>query len=543
MNEAPMEIFFIGEGAGGNLPPDRVGSKAANLARVAGLGLRMPPAFVLGTQICRDSLSAPEPLAADVRAVVREHVSRLERSTGRRFGASPPLLVSVRSSPPTSMPGMLETVLNVGLTEAALRGLLRSSGNPWLVWDTLRRFAQAYAETVSGGSPMPFVRAREAALQASAAQSIDELDPLAMRDLARESVRLAESKSGALLIADPYAQLEAAIDAVFRSWTTPKAVEYRRLSGLDNAIGTGVVVQAMVFGNSGARSGSGVGFTRNPATGADELYTDFLFNAQGEDVVSGRERVTDNAPLAAMLPDIDRQLQRARSLLEREFRDMQDFEFTVQDGELFFLQSRSGKRTPWAALRIATDLVREQIISPAEALERLQPYDLASIVRTRLVLAPDVDAVASATPAGMGVATGAIVLDCARAQSMAATQPAILVRPDLTTDDVNGLAAAAGVVTVNGGRTSHAAVVARHFGKVCLVGCASLQIDEQRRRCSFGARSFAEGDVITLDGESGLIYAGAVPTIEERPESALEEVRRWKTAAEASAGATLHGPA
>jgi pyruvate,orthophosphate dikinase len=207
---------------------------------------------------------------------------------------------------------------------------------------------------------------------------------------------------------------------------------------------------------------------------------------------------------------------------------MQDFEFTVQDAQLYFLQSRSGNRTPWAALRIATDLVRQQLVSPAEAMERLRAYDLASIVRTRLVPPSGLEPLASATPAGMGVATGALVTDCARAESLAATHPVILVRPDLTTDDVKGLAAAAGIVTANGGRTSHAAVVARHLGKVCLVGCSSLRIDEQRRRCWFGTRSFSEGDVITLDGESGLIFDGAVPATTERPQSALEEVRRWQ---------------
>jgi pyruvate,orthophosphate dikinase len=526
-----MQTFLIGgESSSGDLPVDRVGSKAANLGRLARIGLRVPPAFVLGTDVCREALSAGGRLPDRARSAIRDAMTQLERTTHRQFGSLSPLLVSVRSSPPVSMPGMLETVLNVGLTDMATRGLLRATGNPSLVWDTSRRFAQAFAETVLGCPSTPFIRAKDHALATAAASSIDELDPLTLRDLAHETTRLAQSLSGSPLPTDPHVQLEAAIEAVFRSWSSPRAAEYRRLSQVDNATGTGVIVQTMVFGNGSERSGSGVGFTRNPSTGGDELFIDFLFNAQGEDVVSGRHRITEMSPLAAMLPEVYDELLRAKPALEAEFSDMQDFEFTIQEGELFFLQSRSGKRTPWAALHIAADLVRSHLVSPAEALRRLAPYDVDSIQRMRLAPDSHPDVIASAIPAGIGVASGAIVFDCGRAQSLAATQPVVLVRPDLTTDDVAGLAAATGILTTHGGRTSHAAVVARHLGKVCLAGCASLRIDDVRRRCSFDTRSFAEGDVITLDGETGLVYAGAVPAVAERPEAALQEVRRWRTA-------------
>jgi pyruvate,orthophosphate dikinase len=526
-----MEIFFIGcDSTNGKTSADRVGSKAANLARLARIGLRVPPAFVLGTDACRDVTDAGGHLPETMRIAVRDAMARLEHATHRQFGGRAPLLVSVRSSPPISMPGMLDTVLNVGLTPVATQGLLRTTGNPSLVWDTSRRFAQSFAETVSGCPSAPFVHLRDRTLAAAAAQSLDEIDPLTLRDLAHETMQLAHGVSGSPLPTDPYAQLEATIAAVFRSWTTPRAIDYRRISGVDDATGTAVIVQAMVFGNGSASSGSGVGFTRNPSTGADELYIDFLFDAQGDDVVSGRHRVTQIAPLAALLPEVNDALLEAKPALEDEFGDMQDFEFTVQNGELYFLQSRSGKRTAWAALQIAADLVRAQRITPVEALRRLEPYDLDSIQRLRLATASRADAIASAVPAGIGVAVGAIVFDCGRAQSMAATQPVILVRPDLTTDDVAGLAAARGILTTHGGRTSHAAVVARHLGKVCLAGCASLRIDETKRRCSFGARTCGEGDVITLDGESGLVYAGAVSAVAERPEASLEEVRRWRAA-------------
>jgi pyruvate,orthophosphate dikinase len=363
-------------------------------------------------------------------------------------------------------------------------------------------------------------------LAAAGATSVDELDPLALRDGAREAAVLVHTLSGAPLPSDPYDQLEAAIGAVFRSWMTPRAVEYRRRNGLDEATGTAVIVQAMVLGNDRGTSGSGVGFTRNPSTGADELYVDFLPNSQGEDVVSGRQRVAP-VPLAQLRPRTYDELCGAKRLLETEFRDMQDFEFTLQNGELFFLQSRSGKRTPWAALQIAVDLVREGIIGSEEALHHLEAYDVESVQRVRLVPDGYSPIVASAIPAGLGVAAGVIVFDADRATRLAATKPVILVREDLSTDDFTGLAASAGILTAHGGRTSHAAVVARQLGKACLVGCATLRIDEAARRCTFGSRTFAEGEAITLDGESGLIYAGFVRAVNETPDAALAEIRKW----------------
>jgi pyruvate,orthophosphate dikinase len=287
-----------------------------------------------------------------------------------------------------------------------------------------------------------------------------------------------------------------------------------------------VIVQAMVFGNGNALSGSGVAFTRDPATGRDEMCVDFLFNAQGEDVVSGRRAIRASADVFGILPEAGAGLLRARTLLESEFKDMQDVEFTVQDGRLYFLQSRAGKRTPWAALQIAVDLHRAGLITPAEVASRLAPYDLDSIRRERIAADQPVDVIAHATPASLGVASGAIAFDRSRAIALAATTPVVLVRRDLTTDDVGALAAAAGVLTALGGRTSHAAVVARHLGKVCLVGCETLRVDEARRVCTFGSRAFAEGDRLTLDGETGLVYAGAVTTVVERPEAALAELAR-----------------
>ncbi|MDH4065966.1 MAG: PEP-utilizing enzyme, partial [Acidobacteriota bacterium] len=457
--------------SGPGLSADRVGSKARNLQRLAAIGLRVPPAFVLTTAACSAFQQADRRLPDSLREQIRSAVGLLEQDTGRRFGGRHPLLVSVRSSPPISMPGMLDTVLNVGLTEATVRGLIRARGNPWLAWDAYRRLAQAFAQTVRGCPPGPFDHLARTHVAAAGASSLPDLDPLALRDLARATAGLARALSGDGLPAEVDLQLDQAIEAIFRSWSSPRAREYRRLTGVPGDTGTAVIVQAMVFGNGGGTSGAGVGFTRDPSSGADDLYIDFLFNAQGEDVVSGRHAVAGMEGLGQVLPRVHQELRDAKHRLEVEFRDMQDFEFTVQDGTLYFLQTRSGKRTAWAALRIAVDLVAAGLASPQEGLAQLQPYDLDAIERRRLDAPDTVASLATAVAAGLGVASGAIVFDAERARARATQEPTILVRQDLATDDVAGIAAAAGVLTASGGRTSHAAVVARHLGKVCLVGC------------------------------------------------------------------------
>ena len=526
--DTPIRLIAIGDSGGlAPLTAMDVGSKAANLQRLAALGLRVPPAFVVTTGSCAAYLAAGQCMPAGLPDHVRTAMRHLEQATGRCLGGRHPLLVSVRSSPPVSMPGMLDTVLNVGLTEPAVHGLVRVAGNPWLAWDAYRRFARGYAETVMDCPPTPFDRLVAGHLQSAGVASVQELDPLAMRDLARATVALARALAGEPIPTDPGEQLDAAIAAVFRSWTSPRAREYRRLAGLPDETGTAVVVQAMVFGNGGGMSGSGVGFTRDPSTGADELYVDFLFNAQGEDVVSGRYAVAGVSGLATALPAVYQELLEAKRQLESALGDMQDFEFTVEDGRMYFLQTRAGKRTPWAALQIAVDMVRAGVTRPSEALEQLRPYDLSAIARVRLHAGAEAMRLATAVGAGLGVASGAVVFDADRARARAGGEPVILVRPDIATDDVAGIAAAAGVLTAVGGRTSHAAVVARHLGKVCVVGCRDLRIDPTRRCGTIGAHALGEGDVITLDGESGAVYAGLLAVSRETPDEALAEVARW----------------
>jgi pyruvate,orthophosphate dikinase len=323
-------------------------------------------------------------------------------------------------------------------------------------------------------------------------------------------------------------QLAAAAEAVFGSWNAPKAVDWRRLNKLDDTAGTAVTVQAMVFGNAGGTSGAGVGFTRDPATGAPGLYFDFCCNGQGEDVVAGRRTLADGDRLRALVPDAFQALQAVAARLEPLFRDAQDFEFTVQEGKLFLLQTRRAQRTPLAALRMAVDMVEEGLVTPAEALARLDGIDLAGLGRTSFA-PPLPEPLAKAVVACVGVASGPVALDAAAAARFAAEgRPAILVRPETLTADIAGLAGAAGLLTAAGSRTAHAAVVARQLGKVCVVGCSALQIDSTRRICRIGGVAFAEGDPISLDGNAGAVYAGALRVVTEQPASELAKVVAWR---------------
>ena len=463
---------------------------------------------------------------------LRLGVARLESATGRRFGDSRlPLFVSVRSGAARSMPGMLDTILDVGMNNETVQGLIRLTGNPRLAWDSYRRFVQSYSEVVGCVPSAEFERPLAAMLRAEDAASEDELDCEALERLTHEFIEIASRASGRRPPEDPLDQLDAAALAVYASWESVRAREYRQINGLHDLAGTAVTVQAMVFGNSGNRSGAGVAFSRNPATGANEPYVDFLFDAQGEDVVSGRRTPGDASLLAKWLPDVAQDLAAASRRLEQELKDVQDIEFTVEDGKLYFLQTRSAKRTPRAALRIAVDLVREGLIAPAEALRRLEGVDLerAGVATLRGEATP----LATAISASPGVASGRIALDSETARRMAEDgAPVILVRREPSTDDIAGFNAAAGILTMVGGRTAHAAVVARQLGKACLVGCDSLEIDENNRRIRLAGRELNEGDWLSIDGESGEISSGRAEIVIERPEAELAELKRWSEQAD-----------
>ena len=525
-------IYVIGDTRARDVSVEVVGAKAYDLMRMHESGLPVPPGFVLGTGLCKSYHSMSGQLDASLRASIVEGVRSIERATGLRFGAGRrPLLVAVRSGAAVSMPGMLETILNVGLSDATLPGLLRATGDPVFVWDSYRRLIQSYGEVVDRCPSTVFAEVLSDAKERHGVPGLAELDVSALQQVVVRLKEAYQSVAGRSFPQDPMSQLLGAVEAVMRSWNGPRAVEYRSLEGLTELVGTAVTVQAMVFGNMGVTSGSGVAFTRNPSNGEDRLYADFLLNAQGEDVVSGRHAGSDADDVIATLPGLARELQTIRKRLEVLFRDAQDFEFTVQEGKLWLLQTRSAKRTPWAALQIACDLVDEGLIDPSTALQRLESVDLDKIAWTYVVLEEGVEPVAFGIPAGTGVATGRIALsvDTGR-RFFKQGENVILVRAETSTEDIAGFAVCAGLVTASGGRTSHAAVVARHLGVVCVVGCVGLTLDMKGRRLRFGADRFDEGELITVDGDDGRIYRGDVEVRSEVPQALIDRVNGWKGA-------------
>jgi pyruvate, orthophosphate dikinase len=523
----PDHLYLIGcdaqapqSPAPGEVSAQMLGFKAHNLMRMAALGLRVPPAFVLGTPYC--GTDAMRTRAADA-SVWRTGIAALETATGRRFGdPRVPLLVSVRSGAPVSMPGMMDTLLNVGLCERTLGGLLRQTGNPRLVWDTYRRLIRAWGALVAS-VPEPAFEAEFRHI--AGARDERSLDFTELRALAHRYLGVIESETGKPFPQDPVSQLESAISAVLASWHSDRACAYRRQFGLADAPGTAVTVQTMVFGNAGGRSGAGVAFTRSPLDGTRDLWADFLFNAQGEDVVSGRRVAQAHASLALAMPAIWSALTDGAATLERALGDMQDIEFTVQDGQLYFLQTRGGKRSARAAARIALDMLDEGLIAADVARERTASIDMASLTKARLVAGDGqaAAALARAASANVGVTSGEIALDTPRALERSARGAAVvLLRHDADTADIEAIQASSGLLTSHGTRTAHAAVVARQMGKVCLVGCTDLIIDEAARRVSLGGVTLGEGDPVTLDGDAGTVYAGALRTVTE-PLADLQE--------------------
>lgn len=532
LEQACEELYAFGQSTTISHPAvaDVVGNKGANLMRMAEAGLPVPPGFILPTQLCRDCLQSGGQVPEGTRELLQRGIRQVEQWSGLSFGGDRrPLLVAVRSGSPASMPGMMDTILNVGLCDRTLPALIRMTGNPRHAWDSCRRLIQAYAEVVCRLEPDPFDRILDDYLQRECVPSVSELDVAALKRLVRDFLDHFQTSFGEPFPQDPMAQLFGAVQAVFRSWQSTRAVAYRQLHSLDSLIGTAVTVQTMVFGNMGSTSGSGVGFTRNPATGENGLYLDFLSNAQGEDVVSGRCPVQDVVGLQQRLPELHGQLRRIQERLEFLFRDAQDFEFTVQEGRLYLLQTRNAKRTAWAALRIACEQVTEELIDPAAALSRLAEYDLNSIQQVRVITTEGCRPIGKGIAASPGVAVGKAVFDPNRAVRMAeAGGSAILIRTDSSTADIAGLAASAGVVTTRGGRTSHAAVVARQLNKVCIVGCRELAVSDDCRSGRIGDHVIEDGATVSLDGNSGLVYAGSLEVIIERPTAYLQEVDRWK---------------
>ncbi len=501
-----------------------LGGKGANLAEMTRLGLPVPPGFTITTEACRHYLltgEVPDTLEAEVTTALTE----LEAAVGRRLGdPEDPLLVSVRSGAEASMPGMMETVLNVGLTDVSVAGLVRVSANPRFAWDSYRRLVQMFGRTVLGIEGGQFAAALDALKRAKGAQSDLDLDATDLEGLVRQYQQIVLESTGRPFPQDPREQLDLAISAVFNSWNTDRARVYRRRERIPHDLGTAVNICTMVFGNLGETSGTGVCFTRDPATGHTGVYGDYLSNAQGEDVVSGVRNTLSLADMERLDPASHAQLRGIMRTLEAHYRDLCDIEFTVERGTLWMLQTRVGKRTPAAAFRIAVQLVDEQIISLDEALTRVTGAQLAQLMFPQFDPGEDRVLLTTATPASPGAAVGRAVFDSATATQWAARGEAvILVRRETTPDDLEGMIAAIGVLTSRGGKTSHAAVVARGMGRTAVCGAEGLEVDEAEHLVRAGDTVVREGDVLSIDGSTGAVYAGTVAVVPSPVARYLEE--------------------
>ena len=505
-----------------------VGGKGANLAEMAGIGLPVPPGFSITTEVCVTYLAEGANFSDALRGEVAEALAHIERSVGKSFGdEADPLLVSVRSGARVSMPGMMDTVLNLGLNDRTVEGLVAASGDARFAWDSYRRFIQMYSDVVLGIDHHLFEDVLEIAKEDNGFYADVELGAEHWQALVKEYKAIVERELGRPFPQDVHEQLWGAIAAVFDSWDSDRAKVYRRLNDIPGDWGTAVNVQAMVFGNMGDTSATGVAFTRDPSTGERAYYGEWLVNAQGEDVVAGirtpqyltkssRERAgAKPLSMEEAMPEAYGELARVFDLLETHYRDMQDIEFTVERGKLWMLQTRSGKRTAKAALKMAVDMVGEGLIDEATAIRRVDPMALDQLLHPTLDPEAPRDILAKGLPASPGAASGAIVLDADTAEKRAERGDAvILVRVETSPEDIHGMHAARGILTARGGMTSHAAVVARGMGRPCVSGASGVSIDMASRTLRIGNRELAEGDIITLDGATGDIMAGEVPTIE-----------------------------
>jgi pyruvate,orthophosphate dikinase len=496
-------VYFFGQGRadGTAAMKDILGGKGAGLAEMTTIGIPVPPGFTIASSLCLsylDSLQFPKRLQVQVENALH----RVEAATGKHFGdGDNPLLVSVRSGAAVSMPGMMETILNLGLNDATVEGLTRQSRNPQFAWDSYRRFVQMYGSVVFDLSRKPFEHILEEHRQRCKVERDIDLSVEEMQAVVRRFKEHVRAEAGREFPDDPLDQLWGAIAAVFESWNTRRAIDYRKLHDIPDSMGTAVNVVAMVYGNLGEDSGTGVAFTRDPSTGGRTLYGEYLLNAQGEDVVSGSRTPLPIATLKDRLPASYQELERVARTLERHFRDVQDMEFTIERGTLYMLQTRRGQRSGQAAVRIACEMVDEELISEEEAVARIPPHDLNQLLHPTIDPTTQLDLLTTGLPASPGAACGTIVFDADRAEKLGrAGQAVILVRRETSPEDFHGMVMAKAVLTARGGMTSHAAVVARGMGKPCVAGAQELQVDERAGRLGVNGRQLAEGDWITVDG-------------------------------------------
>ncbi|MBM3677097.1 MAG: pyruvate, phosphate dikinase [Actinobacteria bacterium] len=506
-----------------------LGGKGIGLAEMTTLGVPVPAGFTITTEACRAYMRSDGQVPDGLDAEVEQHIGRLEAKTGKRFGDhADPLLVSVRSGAAISMPGMMDTILNLGLNDTAVEGLAATTGNPRFAYDSYRRLIQMYGEVVDGVDGHAFEsQLQSLKVRRGAALDVD-LSADDLHELVETYEGIYEQSVGSAFPQDAREQLRRATRAVFDSWDAPRARVYRRTYDIPDDLGTAVNVVQMVFGNKGDTSGTGVCFTRSPSTGENIVFGEFLINAQGEDVVAGIRTPEPIALMERELPAAYDQLLETLSRLEQHYRDMQDIEFTVEEGRLYLLQTRTGKRTAKAALRVAVEMEQEGLITKEEAVARIDPGQLDQLLHPTIDPTADVEVVARGLNASPGAAAGAIVLDADSAETLGrAGESVVLVRWETTPDDIHGLIHARGVLTAHGGMTSHAAVVARGMGKPCVAGCDGLEIDTAARTVTIGGRVLKEGDLITIDGGDGTVMLGAAPLVPPGIDENFSTVLEW----------------
>jgi len=522
--------FFGGGKADGNAAlRDLLGGKGAGLAEMSRIGVNVPPGFTITTEVCdlyyKNNMEIPKEIDKDLE----KQIARIEKLVGLKFGnPEKPLLVSVRSGAKFSMPGMMDTVLNLGLNEETLKGFTAMTGNERFVFDNYRRFIQMFGNVVLDIDKDKFESIIEAKKKARKIRQDSSLQVADLKDIIKKFKQVIKRKTGEPFPDDPYVQLRMARDAVFRSWNNPRAISYRKLNNIPGDLGTAVNVQTMVFGNMGNTSATGVGFTRNPANGNKEFYGEYLLNAQGEDVVAGVRTPRPITELSQEMPKVFKQLKTITTKLEKHYRDVQDFEFTIQDGKLYMLQTRTGKRTVQAALKIAVDMVKEKLITKEEALMRIEPAQLDQLLHPRLDPKAKYNSIAKGLPASPGAASGKVFFTSEDAVNHAKeSKGIILVRQETNPDDIEGMNAARGILTSRGGMTSHAAVVARGMGKSCVAGCEAVRVRHAKKQMQIGKLIIKEGDVITINGSTGEVILGAVPTIEPELSGEFAEFMSW----------------
>ncbi len=524
-------VYFFGNGKaeGHGTMKDVLGGKGAGLAEMTNAGVPVPPGFTICTETCRIYYESGKKIPAAIEKEMEAHLSRLEKSLGKKFGnRNNPLLVSVRSGAKFSMPGMMDTILNLGLNDDTVKGLIASTNNERFAYDSYRRFIQMYGNVVMEMGKEVFEHTIGRMKDDKGVKLDTDLSASDLKEMVEKFKSLIKEKTGKAFPQDVMDQLRGARDAVFRSWMNDRAIYYRKQNDIPASIGTAVNVQSMVFGNMGDDSGTGVGFTRNPATGEKKFYGEYLLNAQGEDVVAGVRTPLPIANLEKDMPKVYKQLYDTTKKLEKHYRDIQDFEFTIEKGKLFMLQTRTGKRTAAAAVKIAIDLVGEKLITKEEALLRVEPIQLDQLLHPVFDPKAKKDVITKGLPASPGAATGQAVFTADVAvEWKEAGKKVILVRLETSPDDIHGMDAAEGILTARGGMTSHAAVVARGMGKTCVAGCETIKVDEHGRKFSVGSVTVKEGDWISLNGSTGEVINGKVQTMDAELSGDFSTLMSW----------------